>query len=144
MARKPGVQAVAVRSEGWSRGVEHFRRPAQVTRGEGDVGLGHDASGAGHCFFRTECAPGSPEKLFRSREIAQLRHGDAAKGERWRIGAQRDSLQGPEWITRREGASCRCNQRVHPNPDTLVTPTPSKLRAKYSAWPGMNRPSRAE
>jgi hypothetical protein len=72
--------------------------------------------------------------VLRSREISKLRHTNAAQRQGWRIVAQRDSLQRPQGIARRQRASRSCNQRIHPNPDTLVTPTPSMLRAKYSAW----------
>jgi hypothetical protein len=57
-----------------------------------------------------------------------MRHRDAAKRERRRIVAQRDSFQGSKGIARRECASCSCNQRIHPNPATLVTPTPPMPR----------------
>ena len=83
--RKAGIQSVAVRFERRPSRVEHFRRPAQVTRGEGDVGLGYHASRTGHGFFRTEGTGGFPQEFLRSYKITELRHRDAAKGECWRI-----------------------------------------------------------
>jgi hypothetical protein len=109
IACEPGVQAVAVHLEGRPRSVEHFRRPAQIARGEGDFGLGYYASRAGHGFFRTESARSIPQEFLRSCEVAKLGHRDAAKGERRRIVAQRDSLQRSEGIARRECTSCSCN-----------------------------------
>ena len=123
IARKPGVQAVAVRFEGRPRSVEHFRRPAQIARGEGNFGLGHYAPRAGYRFFCAEHARSIPQEFLCSWEIAKLRHRDATKRECRGVAPQRDSLQRSERIAHREGASCRCDQRVHPNPDTLVTPT---------------------
>jgi len=134
IARKSGVQAVAMRFEGRPRSVEHFHGPAQIARSERDFGLGYYASRAGDGFFRTEDARRIPQEFLRPHEIAKLRHRDSAKRKRRRIVAQRDSLQCSKRITRRESASRGCNQRIHSNPDTLVTPTPSMPRAKYSAW----------
>ncbi len=57
-------------------------------------------------FFRTEGARSIPQEFLRPCEIAKLRHRDAAKRERRRIVAQRDSLQRSEGIARRECASC--------------------------------------
>src|SRR3954470_17320894 len=39
-----------------------------------------------------------------------------------RILAQRDSVQCAERITRGEGSCCGCDQRIHQNPVTFVTP----------------------
>jgi hypothetical protein len=131
---KPSVQAVSVLFEYHARSVERFGRPAQVTRGEGNLGLGYDASGARPGLFWTESARSLSQEFLGSYEITELCHRDASKRERRRIVAQCDSLQRAEGIARREGASCRRDQRVHWNPATLVTSTPSMPRAKYNAW----------
>ena len=131
--RMRGVQPVAVLFERRSRRVERLRRPAQIARDERDLGLGDDAPRAGHRFFRTEGARRTSQQLLRSREIAELRHRDAAQRERRRIVAQRDPLQRAERITRRERARRGRDQRVHRNPATLVTPTLSMRRDKYSS-----------
>src|SRR5262249_16661535 len=55
-------------------------------------------------------------------EIAELRHRDAAKRQRGRIVAQGDVVQRGERIARCERTRRRRDQRVHSNPDTLVTP----------------------
>jgi hypothetical protein len=134
IARKPGVQAVAVRLEGRPRSVEHFRRPTQIARGKGDFSLGYYASRAGHGLFRAEGPRSIPQEFLCACEIAKLRHRDPAQRYSRRIVPQRDSFQRSEGIARGKCASCSCNQRIHPNPDTLVTPTPSTPCAKYSAW----------
>jgi hypothetical protein len=115
------------------RDVKCFRRPPQVARGECNFGLGYDAPRTGHCLFRTKGARGTPQEFLRSRKFTELRHRDAAKRKCWRIVAQRNSLQRSEGITRRKRTCCSRDQRVHANPATLVTPTPSMPRAKYSA-----------
>jgi hypothetical protein len=69
-----------------------------------------------------------------TREIPELGHGDASKGEgRW-VFTQRDTLQSAKGITRRERTRGRDDQRVHLNPVTLVTPTfrPRRLRLFHS------------
>jgi hypothetical protein len=100
------VQTVTVPFERHPRRVERTRREAEVARRQRDLGLGHDASSAGRGLFRTE-GPGSPPQQFlRSRVIAELRHGDASKRERWRIVSQGDSLQCSERITRCERMGC--------------------------------------
>src|SRR6185437_10345009 len=79
-------------------------------------------------LFRAEGARGAPQQRLRVREIAELRHGDAAQRQRRRVVAQRDPLQGAERITRRERAPRRRDQRGHPNPATLVTLTSDSRR----------------
>ncbi len=121
--RMRGVHAVAVRFERRPRCVERLRRPAQVARDERDLGLGDDTPRAGHGLFRTEGARRTSQQSLRADEIAELRHRDAAKRERRRVVAQGDPVQGAEGITRRERTRRGRDQRVHPNPATLVTPT---------------------
>src|SRR5436853_4380107 len=116
------VHPVAMLFERRPRSVEYLCRPPQIARDEGDLGFSHDAPCACHGFSRTEGASRSPQKLFPSCEIAELRHCDASKCERGRIVAQCDSLQCAERITRGEGPCCGCDQRIHQNPATLVTP----------------------
>src|SRR5579859_673124 len=134
MPRMGGVQPVAVRVECRSRGVKRLRRPAEVAGDERDLGLGDDAAGAGHGLPRTEGAGRPAQQGFRANEIAELRHRDAAKGKCRCVVAQGDPVQCAERITGRERASRRSDQRIHPNPATLVTltvrmPGPSLSRA---------------
>jgi hypothetical protein len=77
-----------------SRCIERFSGPTQVARGEGNLGLGHHASGARDGFFRSECARGTSQEFFRAWEIAELCHRDAAQRESRRVVPQGDSLQG--------------------------------------------------
>jgi len=134
IARKSSVQAVAMRFEDCPCSVECFRSPTQITRGERNLCLGDDAPGTGHSFSRTEGTRRPPQEFLRSREIAKLCHRNTAKREGRCIVAERDTLQGSEGIACCEGVSGCCDQRIHPNPATLVTPTPSMIRGKYSAW----------
>jgi hypothetical protein len=107
--RMCGVQPVTVYFERCSRCVEQLRRPAQIARGECDLGFSDDAPRSGHLFFRSECTPCASQKFLRSYEFAELRHRDASKCERRRIVAQRNSLQCAERITYRQRMRCGCD-----------------------------------
>ena len=98
-----GVHSVAVLFECRARRVERLRGPAQVTRGERDLGLGDDTPRAGNGLFRTEGARRTAHENLCPGKITKLRHCDAAKGQRRRVVAQGDPVQGADWITRREG-----------------------------------------
>ena len=91
--RMRGIDAIAVRFERRPRCVERLRRPGQVPRDQSDLGLGDDASCAGHGFFRTERARSPSQQGLCANEIAELRHRDAPQRERRRIVAQGDPLQ---------------------------------------------------
>ena len=123
MPRMRGVHPVAVLFERRPRRVERLRRPAEVARHERDLGLGDDAPRAGHGLSRTEGARRALQESLRAHEIAELRHRDAAQREGRRIVAQANPLQYAEEVTRGERARRSRDQRVHRNPDTLVTPT---------------------
>jgi len=53
-------------------------------------------------------------------KLSELRHGDPAKSEGGRVVAQCDSLQCAQGVARGESPCCRCDQRIHRNPTTLV------------------------
>ncbi|OKO77484.1 hypothetical protein AC628_15575, partial [Bradyrhizobium sp. NAS96.2] len=65
--------------------------------------------------------PRAPQQLLGASEIAEPGHRDAAQRQRRRIVAQGHPFQCAEGITHRERARRSRNQRVHSNPDTLVT-----------------------
>ena len=130
-----GVQPISVPFERHSRGFESLRRPAQIPRGKRDLSLGDDASRSCRRFLRTEGTSRSPQQILRPRKLSELRHGNAAQSKRGCVVAQRDPLQRGERIAGGEGASCGCNQRVHPNPVTLVTPTSFAACITISTWP---------
>jgi hypothetical protein len=109
IARMRGIQAVTVLFERHSRRLERLRREAEVARGQGDLGLGHDTPCAGTRFFRTEGPRSAPQQFLRSRVFAELRHRDASQRERWRIVSQGNSLQCPERITRCQRTGCSRN-----------------------------------
>src|SRR5216117_2264289 len=83
-------------------------------------------------LFRTEGTRSTSQERLRSNEIAELRHRDASKRERRRVVAQGDPVQGAEGITRRERTRRGCDQGVHRNPVTLVTPIVSISRVSLS------------
>ena len=97
-----------------------------------DVGNG-DLSVVGHapevCFGSTavdrqavtQSGPRAHRIAFR--KVAVLDHRDTSKRERRSIVAQRHAAQGAEGITRFERTCRSCNQRLHLNTATLVTPT---------------------
>ena len=117
-----GIGAVAVPFERVMRRIERLHRPVEVARDERDLGLGDGAPCAGDGLPRAESAGRAPQQCFGAAEIAELCHRDAAKRQRRRIVAQGDVVQRAERITRRERARGGGDQRVHSNPDTLVTP----------------------
>jgi hypothetical protein len=88
------------------RRVERLRRPAQVARGERDLGLGDDTPCAGYDLFRTEGARRPSHESLCSNEITEPGHCDASKRKRRRIVAQSDPVQCSEGITRRERTRC--------------------------------------
>ena len=122
IARMRGIDAVAVRVERRPRSVERLRRPAEVARDEGDLGLGDDASRTRHRLLRPEGARRTSQESLRTNEVAKLRHRDAAKRQRRGVITQGDALERAEGITRCECACRSRDQRVHRVPATLVTP----------------------
>jgi hypothetical protein len=93
MARMCCVQPIAVLFKCRSCRFERFRRPAEITRDKRDLGFGDETSCASHRFSRTEGARRTSQQRLRTYEIAELGHRNASKRERWRIVAQRNSLQ---------------------------------------------------
>ena len=130
MPRMRGVHPVAVFFERRPRRVERLRRPAQVARHERDLGLGDDTPRAGHGLSRAEGARRTLQKSLRAREIAELRHRNAAKRQRRRVVTQANPFQYAEEVTRGERPRRSRDQRVHRNPVTFVTPTVSMPGAK--------------
>lgn len=63
--------------------------------------------------------------------VAELRQGDSAERKGRRVVSQGDALQCAEGIARREYLRRSSDQRVHLNPDTLVTPTVSMAGATF-------------
>src|SRR5262249_49282178 len=99
-------------------------------RHERDLGLGDDTPGAGHSLSRTEGACRTLQKSLRAHEIAELRHRDTAKREGRRVVTQANTLQHAEEVARGERSRRSRDQRVHLNPDTLVTPAVSRAQTK--------------
>ena len=129
-SRVRGVDPVAVCFEDHPRLLERLRGPAQIARDERNLCLGDNAARAGHNFLWMEATLGPAQQRLRSSEIAELRHRNASKRERRCVVAQRNSLQGAKGITGGEGMRRGCDQRVHRNRATVVTPTVSGPGAK--------------
>ena len=60
--------------------------------------------------------------LAGARMLAELGHGDAAQGQRWRVVAQGDPLERAERVAGREGARGYGDQGVHED-RLLLMPT---------------------
>ena len=60
-----------------------------------------------------EAAGGAPQQLAGARVLAELRHGDAAQGQRRRVVAQGNALEGAERVAGGEGARGGGDQGVH-------------------------------
>jgi hypothetical protein len=125
------IDVVAMLVERHARGVECLGGPTQVARGQCDLGFGNDASRAGHGFPGSERSCGASQQDLRPREVAELRHRDAAQCKRGRIVTQRDALERTERITRGQGTRGGRDQRIHRIPATLVTPTLAEPRLLY-------------
>ena len=108
-----GVRAIAQRIERLRGRLERAHRPAQVTRGEGDLRLGDLAARLGEALAGAEAAGGAPEELARPVVVAELGHGAAAQGQGRRVVAQRDAIEGAEGITGRQRARGRGDEGVH-------------------------------
>ena len=87
-----GIHAVAVLFERRPRRLQHLGRPGQVARGECDLSLGDHTPRVGHRVFPTEGTGSTSQESLRSSEIAELRHGNAPKGESRCVVAQRDPI----------------------------------------------------
>ena len=87
--------------------------PREIAHGERDLGLGDDAAGAHQFLVSAETAAGAPQELAGARMLAELRHGDAAQGERRRVVAQGDPLEGTECVAGSKGARGGGDQGIH-------------------------------
>ena len=101
-----------------------------VVEDERNLGLGDNTPRAGHDFLWMEATLGPAQQHLRSSEIPELRHRNTSKCQRGCVVPQRNSLQGAKGITRGESMCRCCDQRVHRNPATVVTPTVSGPGAK--------------
>ncbi|MNI17197.1 hypothetical protein D3C73_705590 [compost metagenome] len=121
--RMSGIDPVTVLFKGDPRRFERLDRPAEIPRRQGDFGLGHHASGTGQHLPGRKGSVRALDQRPGAHQIAQLRHGDAAQGQRRCIVAQGHAVQCPQRITRRQRLGGGRDHRVHRNPATLVTPT---------------------
>lgn len=117
------IRRVTVFIECRPRRVERLRRPPQIARDQRDLGFGDDAPRTRYSLLPAERASRASHQRSRSRQITELRHRDATKSQCGWIVAQCDAFERAKRITHSERASRGCNQGVHWNPATLVTPT---------------------
>ncbi len=130
-----GVRPIAMRLKRPARRAERLHGRTQIARDERYLRLGNDASCTGHRLIWAEGTRGVPQQFLRARQVAKLRHRDAAQRKRGRIVAQRNPLQRRQRIARRERAGRSRDQRVHRNPVTLVTLTRLSIRPTSSLGP---------
>src|SRR5207237_797859 len=91
-------------------------------RHERDLCFRDDASSTRDSLPRSERSRRATEQNLRSIEIAELRHRNSAKRERRRVFTQRYSIECAKRIAGGQRPSRGRDQRVHRNPDTVVTP----------------------
>ena len=122
VARVGGVGAVAAPLERVARRLERLRRPPR-SRETSAISASAMAQRARATASRgPKPRAAAPEQRLGAGEVAELRHRDAAQRQRRRIVAQGDVVQRAERVARGERARRGGDQRVHANPDTLVTP----------------------
>ena len=107
------VGAIGVRLERGRGRRQRARRAAEVAHGQRHLGLGDDAACARQLLVGAEAAGGAPQQLAGARVLAELGHGDAAQGQRRRVVAQGDALEGAERVAGGEGARGGGDQGVH-------------------------------
>ena len=93
---------------------------------------------------RTEGTTGASQERPRPNEVAELGHGEAAKGERGRVVTQGYPLQCTQGIARRQCPRRGRDQRIHRNPVTLVTPTGSIAGVKSHPTTNVRTPCRGK
>jgi len=85
------------------------RRAGEVAHRQRHLGLGDDATRLRQLLVCAEGPRGALEQFARTRVVAQLRHGDAAQGQRRRVVAQRDALERAERVS---AASARAEAAI--------------------------------
>jgi hypothetical protein len=128
------VGAIAARLERDRRRRQRTRRAAEVAHGQRHLGLRNDASSARQLLVGAEAAGGAPQELAGARVLAELRHGDAAQGQRRRVVAQGDPLESAERVAGSEGARGGRDQGVHDNRATAA----ALIRTEVACWSTMS------
>ena len=107
------VALVGMRLQRGRRRRQRARRAGEVAHRQRDLGLRDDAARLRQLLVRAERARRAPEQLARLGVVAQLRHRDAAQGQRRRVVAQRDAPQRPERVAGSQGAGGGGDERIH-------------------------------
>ncbi|CUJ74826.1 Uncharacterised protein [Achromobacter sp. 2789STDY5608633] len=116
------IAPVAMLFERGAGGLERRRRPAQVARGQRDLGLGHHAAGARHRIPGAERAGGAAHQRPGAFKVAQLRQRDAAQRQGRRIVAQGHPAQRGQRVAGSQRAGRGLDQSVHE--DAVITAAP--------------------
>jgi hypothetical protein len=115
ISRIRGILLIAMLLERRSCCRQRPCRPIQIARNERDLRFRHSATGTGDDLLRAKGAGRTPHESPGATKVAELRHGDAAKGERWRVVTQGNTVQCPERITCGKRASGSRDQRIPPH-----------------------------
>ncbi|CUJ71869.1 Uncharacterised protein [Achromobacter xylosoxidans] len=116
------IAQVAMALERGAGGIERRRGPAQVARGQRDLGLGHHAAGPRHRFPGAERAGGAPHQDAGAVEVAQLRQRDAAQRQARRVVAQRHPGQRAQRVAAGQRPRRGHDQPVHDDPAIVAVP----------------------
>ena len=95
------------------RGRQRARRAEEVAHRQRHLRLRDHAAGVRHVLACAKAAGGAPQQLARARVVAELGQGGAAQGERWRVVAQGDTLEGTERVAGCERARGSGDQGIH-------------------------------
>ena len=106
------IGVVAVGRQGLGRGQQRPGRSLDVPHRQCHFGLGHDTAGACQCLVAAEAARSPLQQCAGTRVFAQLGHGDAPHGQRRRVFAQGDPVEGTQGVSGCEGSGGSGNQGV--------------------------------
>ena len=112
-ARLQRVGVVGARLERRLRCGERARRAAEIAHRQRHLRFGDDAARTRQLLVRAERARRAADELARARMLAELRHRDAAQGERRRIVAQADALERTERVAGGERTRGGRDHRIH-------------------------------
>ena len=96
---------VLVRFQDVPRMFQRSCGPVQIARHQRDFSQRHRTARASNRFLAAECPCGALQQRLGSLQIAELRHGEAAKRQCRRVVAQGNASQRPEYVTCGEGTT---------------------------------------
>jgi len=107
------IGAIGARLERGRRGRQRARRAEEVAHRQRHLRLCDHAAGVGHGLAGAKAAGGAPQQFAGTRVLAELGHGGAAQGERRRVVAQGDALEGAERVAGNERTRGSGDQGIH-------------------------------